>query len=81
MRAEAGNLGDHASVGNGISEMRIHYGPGYRLYFTVRKRILVIMLCGGDKGSQRRDIKRARDINDWLGDVRDNDASDNEGNA
>ena len=55
-----GNLGDIRSVGEGISEMRIHYGPGYRLYFIREGRSVVVLLCGGDKDSQSRDIERAR---------------------
>ena len=55
-----GNLGDSASVGDGIYEMRIHYGPGYRLYFIREGRNVVVLLCGGDKDSQSRDIERAR---------------------
>jgi putative addiction module killer protein len=61
-QAEAGNLGDWASVGAEVSEMRVHFGPGYRLYFTRRGGVLIIMLAGGDKGSQARDIKRAQRI-------------------
>jgi putative addiction module killer protein len=60
--AEAGNLGDWKPVGNEVSEMRIALGPGYRLYFTKRQNILVIMLAGGDKSTQARDIKRAQKI-------------------
>jgi putative addiction module killer protein len=57
---EAGNLGDWRAVGKGVSEMRVDVGPGYRLYFTRRGRMLVVMLAGGDKSSQRRDILRAQ---------------------
>ena len=60
--AEAGNLGDWKSVGNEVSEMRIAFGPGYRLYFTKRQNILIVMLAGGDKSTQARDIKRAKKI-------------------
>ena len=55
-----GNMGDSRSVGEGIHEMRIHYGPGYRMYFIREGRSVVVLLCGGDKGSQSRDIERAR---------------------
>jgi putative addiction module killer protein len=65
--AEAGNLGDWASVGGEVSEMRVHVGPGYRIYFTRRGGVLVIMLAGGDKSTQARDIKRARRIATELG--------------
>jgi len=65
-RAEEGHFGDVERVGDGVSEMRIHYGPGYRLYFTMRGRVVIVMLCGGDKGSQRRDIARAKSIRDGL---------------
>ena len=60
--AEEGNLGDWSPVGRMVSEMRVHVGPGYRLYFTLRRRVLVIMLAGGDKSSQSRDIMRAQRI-------------------
>lgn len=64
--AEAGNLGDWRSVGGEVSEMRVDVGPGYRLYFTRRGSLLIIMLAGGDKSTQSRDIKRAQRILEQL---------------
>ena len=58
-QAEGGNLGDWGAIEGGLSEMRVHFGPGYRLYFTRRGRDLVVVLCGGRKATQARDIKRA----------------------
>jgi putative addiction module killer protein len=58
--AEAGNLGDCAPVGDGISEMRIHVGPGYRLYYCRRGEITYVLLCAGDKSSQQKDIRTAK---------------------
>lgn len=59
-RLAAGNPGDVKSVGDRVSELRIDIGPGYRLYFTRRGNQLIVLLCGGDKGSQPRDIARAK---------------------
>ena len=59
-RLELGNFGDAKSVGDGVSELRIPYGPGYRLYYTLRRQEVVLLLCGGDKGSQARDIELAK---------------------
>lgn len=59
-RFSGGNPGDVKAVGEGVSELRIDYGPGYRVYFCVRGDIVIILLCGGDKASQDRDIKRAK---------------------
>jgi putative addiction module killer protein len=59
-RIELGNPGDYKSLGAGLMEMRIDYGPGYRIYFTRRGPEIVILLCGGDKRTQPQDIDRAR---------------------
>ena len=58
-RLRDGNPGDVRPVGKGVSEMRIDFGPGYRLYYTQRGKSLIILLCGGDKSSQKKDIARA----------------------
>ena len=65
-RLARGNPGDVAPVGEGISELRINYGPGYRVYFVQRSEVLVILLCGGDKRSQTKDIATAKRLaRDW----------------
>jgi putative addiction module killer protein len=59
-RACAGNLGDIKPVGDGVSEMRVDVGAGYRVYFTIRMSVVIVLLAGGDKSSQNADIKRAK---------------------
>ena len=66
-RVAEGDFGDVAVIGEGISEIRIHYGPGYRLYFVKRGNTVVVMVCGGDKSSQSRDILKAKMLVKELG--------------
>jgi putative addiction module killer protein len=61
-RAILGNLGDIKPVGQGVSEMRIFIGKGYRVYFVTRNNKIVVLLCGGDKSSQQEDIKQAKEL-------------------
>lgn len=61
-RLADGNPGDVKPVGGGVSEMRIDYGPGYRVYFMQRGAVLIVLLCGGDKATQARDVKRAKKL-------------------
>ena len=65
-RIELGNPGDVRPVGEGVSELRIDYGPGYRMYFVQQGRTIVLLLCGGDKSSQRRDIALAKQLTKEL---------------
>jgi putative addiction module killer protein len=60
VRLQSGLFGDVRPVGEGVSELRIDYGPGYRVYFVQRGRLLIVLLCGGDKRTQTRDIGRAK---------------------
>src|ERR1700733_8714359 len=68
VRLQSGLLGDVKPVGGGVSELRVDHGPGYRVYFVQRGQTVVILLCGGDKRSQRRDIRRAMALAAELGD-------------
>ena len=61
-RMEMGNPGDTKSIGQGIQEMRVDYGPGYRIYYVHRRAQIVILLCGGDKRTQQQDIRRAQKL-------------------
>jgi putative addiction module killer protein len=61
-RMELGNPGDTRQLGGGLTEMKIDYGPGYRVYFVRKGDAIVVLLCGGDKRTQRRDIEKARAI-------------------
>ena len=61
-RLSLGNPGDVRPVGGGVSELRIDYGPGYRVYFSRRGEAVIVLLAGGDKGSQDRDIRRALEL-------------------
>jgi putative addiction module killer protein len=66
-RLAYGHAGDAAPVGEAISELRIHHGPGYRIYFHPQGNTVVILLCGGDKASQAKDIKMAkRLLDEWI---------------
>jgi putative addiction module killer protein len=56
------HFGDHAGVGEGVSELRIHVGPGYRVYYTIREARVVLLLCGGEKDTQERDIRKAKEM-------------------
>ncbi|MCX5785147.1 MAG: type II toxin-antitoxin system RelE/ParE family toxin [Elusimicrobia bacterium] len=59
-RVEEGNFGDHRALGRGVWELRIHYGPGYRVYYGEDGPIIVLLICGGDKGTQKRNIRKAQ---------------------
>ncbi len=61
-RLAQGNAGDVEPVGEGVSELRIHYGPGYRVYFQKRRNTIIVLLCGGDKNTQAKDIKTAKHL-------------------
>jgi putative addiction module killer protein len=61
-RLREGNTGDSVPIGEGVSEMRIHYGPGYRVYFKDTGKHIIILLCGGDKSTQQADIAKAKEL-------------------
>ena len=61
-RVRKGNFGNVEPVGEGISELKIDYGPGYRIYFIKQGRTIILLLCGGDKKTQKKDIKRAKEM-------------------
>ncbi|HVQ09089.1 MAG TPA: type II toxin-antitoxin system RelE/ParE family toxin [Allosphingosinicella sp.] len=63
-------FGDHAGIGSGVSELRIHTGPGYRVYYTIQGEELVLLLCGGDKDSQARDVAKAKGLATQLAEPR-----------
>jgi putative addiction module killer protein len=67
--AELGNFGDCAPVGEGMSEMRIHTGPGYRVYYAQQGAVVYLLLVGGDKSTQARDFKRAKRLLKEIGNV------------
>jgi putative addiction module killer protein len=62
LRLANGLAGDVSPIGEGLSELRIHYGPGYRIYFQKRGSVIIVLLCGGDKSTQNKDIARAKQI-------------------
>ena len=64
VRLEEGNLGDYRSVGEGVFELRFHFGAGYRIYFGIDRDRVILVLCGGDKSSQQRDIEHPKTY--WL---------------
>lgn len=61
-RVIRGNFGDHKSVGDGVQEMRMTFGAGYRIYYTIRNETVVFLLAGGDKSSQQKDIQKAKEL-------------------
>ncbi|MFM8888324.1 MAG: type II toxin-antitoxin system RelE/ParE family toxin [Chthoniobacterales bacterium] len=65
-RLRSGNFGDAKRLSNAVSELRVDYGPGYRIYFTMRGNVLIILLCGGDKRSQTADIAKAERLAEEL---------------
>lgn len=62
VRIQSGLFGDWKTVGDGVSELRVDYGPGYRLYYTLREQVVVILLCGSDKRDQKRAVRLAKEL-------------------
>jgi putative addiction module killer protein len=58
-RVESGNFGDHKNISQNLFELRFYFGPGYRIYYTIQNDVVVLLLAGGDKSSQKKDIKKA----------------------
>jgi len=67
-RVSIGNFGDVEPVGNGISELKIDYGPGFRIYFLKQGNVIIFLLCGGNKSSQAKDILKARELAERIKD-------------
>ncbi|MBY5769243.1 type II toxin-antitoxin system RelE/ParE family toxin [Rhizobium laguerreae] len=68
-RLATGHAGDASPIGEGLSELRIHYGPGYRIYYCKRGETIIVLLCGGDKSTQETDIRTAKRIaSEWSDD-------------
>lgn len=65
-RLSLGNPGDNRHLGGGVCELKIHYGPGYRVYYSQRGETIVILLCGGDKDTQEEDIRKAKELASGL---------------
>lgn len=65
-RAKLGNFGDVKPVGEGVSEMRIFVGKGYRVYFVIQEQKIIVLLCGGDKSTQEKDIQKAKELAETL---------------
>ncbi len=76
-RVQLGNFGDHKGVGEGIQELRLHFGKGYRIYYAEDGEKIVVLLCGGDKSRQRKDIKQAKRYwSDYLKNKEDTNGTD-----
>ena len=71
-RVEIGNLGDYKALGESLFEIRIDHGPGYRIYFCKRKGVVIVLLIGGDKSTQIKDIEKARRIIEEIGEEYEN---------